>query len=363
VSDLILDGRDWNIGHPALELGTADAEDAVRWVHLHHEADAKEAQTELVELFGQDVPTTAVRELLTPDPVPAIRDHEDDSELRCVSSFGLRVRDVAHEHEQSENSAAGVVVFEPVKFLAAERWLASCSHPQRTHRGASPQPLSTAEPEFRIGVDAIDRMWMERGLQTSGDLGVLMLADLAVSYRPAQHALYAWLEQWELDFWAGHPDGDRTLRDIWGSVVLMRAWLNPLNRPGLRRDISRAWFRNATSYEEVLALDDRVDKTLAGLRTLGESLRASFSVEQLRLAEQQREAAQRQQQSSERLNRTLGFATAALAGPTIITAVIGARTNFPLGDGSSAFFITLALTLVSVAAVAAGIYFAFIRRS
>jgi len=334
-STVIVGGCDWRPSANAQELGST-ADYSARWIAIDAGCRPQDAETVLKPLLDRPLSASDLAELLDPDLQPRVWPHIEDPSIRYVSSFGVRARQPEHEHEHGAGSSAGVLVFEPVKFLATERCLLSCAHERRTHRGTREPWL--AGPVFDVSVADLDRLWVERELHTSGDLGVLMLDQLAVGYRPAVHVIDGWLAEWEAGLWdEKHRPSGKTLRETWGSVNLLRKWVAPLNRPGIRRDPQRAWFPNVRKHDEAIAVDDRIDATLKDLRELAERLRASLGLLQV--------------QASDRLNRTLTVATAAIAGPTILIAVVGARTNYPLGEGHTAFFVTLALTLVSVLAV------------
>jgi hypothetical protein len=86
-------------------------------------------------------------------------------------------------------------------------------------------------------------------------------------------------------------------------MAVFRNWLAPLNKPGLRGDIAKAWLPG-TDLQGVVDVDDRVDKALAALAKLSETLRQSFGLLHLEQAEDQRRHSERMQHRSTDRRRT-----------------------------------------------------------
>jgi hypothetical protein len=119
-------------------------------------------------------------------------------------------------------------------------------------------------------LEDVQRRWRKGPGKTAGDLGVLIMHELALSYAAAHRKLYDWLEQWELQLYLSENAEREPIGVIWGSMALMRNWIKPLNPPGLRTDINNAWFSDATDHVEVVAVDERIDKALKALSELGQ---------------------------------------------------------------------------------------------
>ncbi len=127
----------------------------------------------------------------------------------------------------------------------------------------------------------------------------------------------------------------------------MRDWLNPLNRPGLRKMPDRAWLPN-NNHHLVVEIDDRIDSTLDQLRGLGNSMRSSFSVLHVQTAE---EARSRKEQTQHRVE----LSAAIFLVPTLVVGFYGANTWVPGQGRHWGFWVMLGalllLTLVAVATV------------
>jgi Mg2+ and Co2+ transporter CorA len=152
--------------------------------------------------------------------------------------------------------------------------------------------------------------------------------ELALTYAPAHRRLHAALEEWELRLYdAGGEFGDvseeeeHRLHDLWGARARLRDWLNPLNVPGLRSDPDKAWLPTA-NHEEVVAVDERIDKALAALSKLGETLRSSLHLLHIKKSEAQRER-------NEELQWRLQLLATIFIVPTVIVGFYGANTWVP----------------------------------
>ena len=168
--------------------------------------------------------------------------------------------------------------------------------------------------------------------------------ELALSYAPAYRALFSWLEDWELSLYVNDElDNRDELPELWGLMAVMRDWLNPLNRPGLRADIGKSWLV-ATDHDAVVEVDDRVDKALAGLAKLSERLRQSFGLLHLEQGEEQRE-------HSERMQRRIEIAAAVFLVPTLVVGFYGANTWVP-GQGKHWGFWVMVAVLISLSVAA-----------
>lgn len=133
-------------------------------------------------------------------------------------------------------------------------------------------------------------------------------------------------------------------------MAVLRNWLNPLNKPGLRADVDKAWLP-VTNHKAVIKVDDRVDKALSSLAKLSETLRQSFGLLHLVETEEQR-------QHSEHMQRRLEIAAVAFLVPTLIVGFYGANTWIP-GQGKQWGFwvMVAALVLLSLASLLAVLQF------
>ena len=183
----------------------------------------------------------------------------------------------------------------------------------------------------------------------SGDLGVLIMDELATGYRAAGWELAAWHEDWELSLYVddelSNPD---ELPQLWGSMAVLRDWLNPLNKPGLRKDPEKAWLP-ITNHANVMALDDRIDDTLKQLRDLSNVMRSSFSVLHVQTAELERKRKERNQHLVE-------LAAALFLVPTLIVGFYGANTWVP-GEGRHWGFWVMVVVLLLASAGALSVVF------
>jgi hypothetical protein len=154
---------------------------------------------------------------------------------------------------------------------------------------------------------------------------------------PAYRALGGWLEDWEMGMYLQDEPDRATFAQIWGSMAVLRDWINPLNRSDLREDLDKAWLC-ATDAEIAVAVDKRVNKALSGLRELAQSLRAALQLLHVEQNEKRREEA-------ERVQRRIELAAAAFLIPTLIVGFYGANTWVP-GQGSHVGFWAMVGVLV-----------------
>jgi Mg2+ and Co2+ transporter CorA len=204
-----------------------------------------------------------------------------------------------------------------------------------------PGTVETSEPDGvlpRAQFDSVAGRWASGQKANAGDLGVLIMHELALTYAPAHRALYAWLEDWELGVYVDdHVDRD-TLAQLWSFMAVLRDWINPLNTPGLRSDLSKAWLP-AADHAEVVAVDDRIDRALAGLRDLGQTLRASFALLHAEQAEEQRVR-------SDQIQRRVEIAAAGFLIPTLVVGFYGANTWVPGQQAHWGFWVMVAVLIL-----------------
>jgi hypothetical protein len=290
-------------------------------------------------------------DLLNPDEIPESRRWQD-GEVRLASSFAVHSPAAwTALKERKAFTPSAEAVYEPVELLAGKDWLVTRWHDACLYRGAGLLEHGLA-PVSRDGVRAaVEKRWACRRQGSPGDLGVLVMHELALTYAPTHRRFLAALEEWELKLYEsdGEPrdlsKDQHQLDDLWGARARLRDWLNPLNVPGLRGDPDKAWLP-ATDHKAVIAVDERVDKALAALSKLGDTLRSSFHLLHIQKAEAQRDRNEELQRRVERL------ATIFLI-PTLIVGFYGANTWVPGQQRHWGFWVMVgvmaALTCLGVA--------------
>jgi Mg2+ and Co2+ transporter CorA len=241
------------------------------------------------------------------------------------------------------------LLYQPVELISNGDWLLTCWHRSEVYCGYDRVDEPRAPRDHREIRRGVAKRWETKASETAADLGVLVMHELALTYAPAHRQLYAALEEFELSLY-GDTKGDltklqadpKTLRNLWSARARLLDWLNPLNTPGLKEDIDKAWLP-ATDHAEVRKVDERVDKALASLKSLGESLRASFHSLQLLAAEGQRDR-------NEFRQRRIELMAAMFLIPTLVVGFYGANTWVPGQQRHWGFWVMVlaigALTLV-----------------
>jgi hypothetical protein len=334
----------------------------IRWVDVdvlapQLDGASAEAADLLLEAVGphcgDDLEREMVLDLLD---VADQREGERYSEgrIRSLSSFRASSERRTEERDGETLGVGGVLTLEPVELLAGDGWLISAWHTKRAFYG--PDVESDSEPAGRREgeAEAVAERWSAGRGRTAGDLAVLLLHELALSYAPGYRAIRGWLEEWELSLYMQDEiereilvEHRERLQRLWASMAELREWVNPLNRPGLRDDPAKAWFADATDHDAVIRVDDRVDGALRGLRDVGDMLRSSFGVLHVQMLEEQRDR-------REALQRRIEIGAAAFLVPTLIVGFYGANTRVPGGGTWWGFWVMVAaLILLSAAAVAA----------
>ena len=314
------------------------------WFELTCGADA--AQSVLTEI-GEHCPGLTeemLGDLLTPDERPEGARYPGGIQL--ASSFSVIAWRPERHGERGTAQGVGVLRFQPVELLAGDGWLVTCWHPERIFQGSmrmgEDQPPGDADDLF----EAVVARWKRSPGRLSGDLGVSVMHELALTYAPTHRALHAWLEDWELSLYIEDDlDNHEQLPELWGLMAVLRDWLNPLNKAGLRADIGKAWLP-VSDHEAVIEVDNRIDKALAALGKLSDTLRQSFGLLHLEQAEEQR-------QHSEQTQHRVELIAAAFLVPTLIVGFYGANTWVPGQGRHWGFWVMVGiLLLVSLFAVA-----------
>jgi hypothetical protein len=334
-----------------LPLSEADPSQGLLWIDLASGADPGEV---LAQLSGicDGLTREMLEELLTPDEFSEGTRYADD-QIRVITTFAVR----ADPPDPHDDEGPGRLIVSPVELLAAERWLLSCRHQQRIYAGPR-EPVEFAAPDDDAEtVAAVSRKWHADATSTAGDLGVQVMLHLALGYAKAHRALYGWLELWELNLYEQDVEDPAIvgrerarLRQMWGLRAALRDWLSPLNAPGLQMDLGEAWLP-ASDHDAVKATDLRIDKALAALARLGETLRSSFQL--LHLHEHQIE-----RDRADRRLRQLEFIAVVFLIPTLVVGLYGSNTWLP-GEHKVWGFLVMWAGLI----VATGIGLILIRRA
>lgn len=289
------------------------------------------------------------------------REGERYSEGRIRSASSFQVTTNRLTEGGAKVWSGGQLMIQPVELLAGESWLITCWHRQQVYEGSGQiedrapvghQELFRSVAARWAGCSGRAAQW-----STAGDLGVLVLHELALSYAPAHRAVSGWLEEWELRLYSldeldrRQLERDRDdLQQLFASMALLREWINPLNRIGIKVDLDKAWFYGCQDHEQVKNLDERVDRALRNLGELADTLRSSFGVLQVRMLEEQRERRDASQ-------RRIEVAAAAFLVPTLIVGFYGANTKLPGEQQWSGFWEMLAVLLVLSVAAVCGVLF------
>jgi len=277
-----------------------------------------------------------LKDLLTPDEEPEGVSYPG-RQIRLASSFSVNARRIEESRGRGAPEGVGTLVFEPMELLASTDWLITCRHPSRVYRGPDKLREEPARDDSALFAAVRDCRIRGKG-GNAGDLGVSVMHELSLSYAKAHRALYRWLEDWELSLYVENDlDNSDQLPEIWGLMAMLRNWLNPINKAGLRADIGKAWLP-ATNLDAVVEVDDRVDKALSSLARLSETLRQSFGLLHLEQTEKQR-------QHSEHRQHLIEAAAAVFLVPTLIVGFYGANTWVP-GQGKHSGFLVMVIALV-----------------
>jgi Mg2+ and Co2+ transporter CorA len=313
------------------------------WFELTCGAEEADGVLEAIGARCPGLTEEMLDDLLTPDDQPEGAAY--DGNIRLASSFSVAPWRPTEHSERGRPQGVGVLRFQPVEILAAEDWLITCWHPQRVFQGSvlvDQQPPGSADELF----EAVRKRWKRKPGGQPGDLGISVMHELALTYAPAHRALDAWLEDWELSLYMEDDlDNYDQLPELWGLMAVLRDWLNPLNKAGLRADPDKAWLCTS-DHQSAIEVDDRIDKALAALSRLSNTLRQSFGLLHLEQTEEQR-------RHSERTQHRVELIAAGFLVPTFVVGLYGANTWVP-GQGRHWGFwvMVVVLAVLSVAVVA-----------
>lgn len=317
-----------------VELPELPAADGFHWFELSCGVQEVGSLLEFLSGHCPGLTETMLTDLLTPDEQPEGEVYEGG--IRLASSFSVDPWRPDRHVDRGTPQGVGVLRFQPVELLAGESWLVTCWHPQRTFQGsrkADEQPPGNADGLW----EEVAARWRRKPGALPGDLGVFVMHELALTYAPAHRALSAWLEDWELSLYIDDDlDNHDQLPELWGLMAVLRDWLNPLNKAGLRADVGKAWL-TVSDHAAVIEVDERIDRALEQLGKLSETLRQSFGLLHLEQADEQRKRSERVQRRNELL--AAGFLV-----PTLIVGFYGANTWVP-GQGRHWGFYVMVIVL------------------
>jgi hypothetical protein len=330
VGKLLVSATLWTPGEKPREwdLSTELPGGGVLWIDVESSASADDLLARLEPLCPR-LEREMLDDLLCPDETPEGRSWHSGT-VRLASSFAV------YAPEARENGGLTPVytpsaeaVYEAVELLAGDGWLITRWHDACRYCG-SDLIEDGLPPVSREALRAsVEKNWATRDRGIAGDLGVMVMYELTLTYAHTHRRFLTALEDWELTLYKSDdhklleisPEQETRLHDLWGARARLCKWLNPLNPPGLRDDLDKAWLP-ATDHDAVIKVDKRVDKALGALSQLGDVLRSSFQLVYVTKAEAKRER-------NERLQRNLGFLAACFLVPTLVVGFYGANTWLP----------------------------------
>jgi hypothetical protein len=324
----------WRPGEPpALGEGGPAPAGSVSWVDLEPELTDP---ARLLETLAKDCPgldREMAADLVSGELNPEGRSYLD-GRVRLVTAVDIQTETIGPADNRRR-----CVVIQPVDILASEGWMVTRWEPRRVFMNGERLDDLAAEPPAEV-IAGVSRRWQGGTGRGAGDLGVLLMHELALRYAPAHRNLYHWLEEWELGLYGegGEREVDpEALRGLWRSMALMRDWISPLNKIGMREDIGLAWLP-ATDATEVNEVDDRIDRALSSLRELAATMRSSFALLHSQLEEEAHDR-------TDRLQRQLGYLATLLLIPTLVVGFYGANTYVP-GQGQRSGLYVMAVVIV-----------------
>ncbi|GGO84134.1 hypothetical protein GCM10011584_00970 [Nocardioides phosphati] len=313
-----------------------------------------EAMLPQVEGLCPGLTLEVLADLLAPDSIPGTHDYVSSTgfTLRKVSTFALETRSLQPAEDRDDFERPGLIVMQPVEMVAGPGWLLTCWHGRSVYSGidlVGREPSTGAEASLR----AVRERWSTdagTARRNAADLGLLVVEELALTYVPTMRKLREWLEAWEISLFVGRRTERQPVAQLWGSIALLRRWLTPLNPPGLRQDINKAWLVPASDVALCHSIDNRIDRALEAGGKLSDTLRSSFHMLHGEIEQAARKTHERNQQTVEVL-------AAVFLIPTLIVGFFGANTWLPGQRATSssmhAFeFMAATIVLLTLATVA-----------
>ena len=315
-------------------LDELPAENAVRWVDVDVLQTDLETLQETLPRLCPGICTERIVDLFERDPVPKV-EQDDDGEIRAVSAVSVKAQAPEHPENDEGRPRAGSLVFQLVEIVSNEHWLITCWHRERIYGGIEQDTTADLVSAHAEIESAVAKRWHDLGAEharTAGDLGVLLLSELADTYERARLELYAWLDSWELDFLRRSSNDEihsadqidrRTLIDLRAMASEFRCQVHPLDVP--RTKAQQAFFSNVCNTESPRRVDEVIEHTLRDLKELTGRVRSAFDLVQLQLTDIQGRKA-------EGLQRKLEVVASIFLAPTLIAGFFGANTWLPGGN-------------------------------
>ncbi len=184
--------------------------------------------------------------------------------------------------------------------------------------------------------------------RTAGDLGLMILHELAHTYSGSRRVLHEWLDSWEKDFYARLERTEmNTLIALRTEIAEFRKRLEALHRSGMSVNPELIWFGGVTNLAEARRVEDIIERTLTELRALSESLLTSLNLVAT-------VTSSRQSEKAERFQEVVAAIAAILLVPTLVATIYGANTRLPGEDRWSGFgFMVLAMAATAAMALLA----------
>lgn len=304
--------------------------------------DAEEVLRLLPRICRDQLTREMVDDLLCTDDLPEVKQYGKDGHIRKVSSFGVRPL-------APERGGDSGLMFEPIEFLAGNGWLIYHWQPCKAYRLGQASP-SDVESLSRDDIETeVAKRWVDQRTETSGDLGVLFLYELALQYAKARRALWARLNAWERDFYNLKPGSDpiefvEPLTELHRLHGELYHRLDGLNIPWDRPD--SGWFEDMRRRDTAESVDELIDRSLRNLRSFTESLRQAVSLTQSYSTLRHFELAEEQKKATEGLSHRVEIGAAVLLVPSLIAGVYGANTLLPGGGHWSGFIAMVTLMVL-----------------
>ncbi|GAB3863672.1 hypothetical protein GCM10028801_31690 [Nocardioides maradonensis] len=309
--------------------GTAMDEPALVWVDVSESSDAPdraEAVLAQLEPLCPGLTLEVLIDLLAPDAIPGTDDYvgSTGTTLRKISTFSIETRSLQPAEERDDFERPGLLVLQPAELVSGDGWLVTCWHACTVYSGID---IVGDEPSVgpHVTLRAVRERWATDASTSSrnaADLGLLVVEELALTYVPTMRKLREWLEAWEISLFVGRRTERQPVAQLWGSIALLRRWLTPLNPPGLRKDINKAWLIPATDAGLCHSIDDRIDRALEAGGKLSDTLRSSLPMLHNEIEQQARK-------THERGQRIVEVLAAVFLIPTLIVGFFGANTWLP----------------------------------
>lgn len=304
----------------------------------------------------------ALKDLTRPDDVPRRRANRDWVALSATL--------ITLVEQPGTGSVDRALIYEPVELCVGPSWIFSVWHPETSDVLQGRPPGKS--PGDREVVEAIKDAWTSAGGESSGDLGLLLLCEIARRYKAAIRGLQDSFDEWEGRFFAesaavladGHAFDDpehldrlralgMELNRLRQALVKFRRFITPLDVP--RRDAAQAWFRDVTLSDVATHTDEMIDESLDRLHHLEEELQGALAALQSLGIAQHLAATQAQLSASERLQRTAELVAAVFLIPTLVAAIYGANTALPGERTWTGFWVMIILMVSAAFATAVGL--------